>query len=273
MQTRGFNGRWIIAVVMALISLVGYYSSTSKNTVTGEKQHTGGITTEQEIALGLQAAPEMAQQFGGLSQDAKATHLVERVGQAIVAQSDASKTPYRYEFHLLDDDQTINAFALPGGQIFITEALLRRLKTEGQLAGVLGHEVTHVVARHSAEQMAKQKLTQGLTGAAAMAAYDPNNPASRNSAQVAAMIGGLVGMKFGRNDELESDKYGVRFMAQAGYDPRAMLQVMQILAESSGGKRQSEFLSTHPNPENRLVKIQQAIKQEFPQGMPQNLKP
>ena len=266
------NMRWIMALGLALFSIVGYFASTSTNSVTGKKQHVG-VTAEQEIALGLQAAPEMEQQFGGLSNDAKATHLVQRVGQAVAAQSDAAKTPYRYEFHLLKDNQTINAFALPGGQIFITEALLKRLKTEGQLAGVLGHEVTHVVARHSAEQMAKQKLTQGLTGAAAMAAYDPNNPASRNSSQVAAMIGNLIGMKFGREDELEADRYGVRFMAEAGYDPRAMLQVMQILAESSGGKRQSEFLSTHPNPENRLAKIQQAINQEFPQGLPQNLKP
>lgn len=273
MQTRGFNGRWIIAIVMALISVIGYYSSTTTNNVTGEKQHVSGITPEQEIALGLQAAPRMAQEFGGLSPNAKARQLVARVGQSVVSQSDAAKTPYRYEFHLLNDDQTINAFALPGGQIFITTALLKRLKTEGQLAGVLGHEVSHVVARHSAEQIAKQKLTQGISGAAAIAAYDPNNPASRNSAQVAAMIGGLVSMKFGRNDELEADRYGVRFMAQAGYDPRAMLQVMQILAASAGGKRSSEFFSTHPNPENRLTKIQQSIKQEFPNGLPQNLKP
>jgi predicted Zn-dependent protease len=273
MQTRGINGRWIIAIVMALISLVGYYSSTTTNNVTGEKQHVSGITPEQEIALGLQAAPQMAQEYGGLSDNTKATAMVERVGAKLVAGSDASKTPYKYDFHLLADEQTINAFALPGGQVFITMALMRRFKTEGQLAGVLGHEITHVVARHSAEQIAKQKLTQGLTGAAALAAYDPNNPASRNSAQIAALVGGLVNMKFGRNDELESDRYGVRFMAQAGYDPRSMLDVMKILAASSGGKRQPEFFSTHPNPENRLVKIQQAIKQEFPQGVPQGLKP
>ncbi len=273
MEKRGFNGRWLIAIVMALISIVGYYSSTTTNNVTGEKQHVSGITPEQEIALGLQAAPSMTQEFGGLSSDSQGQSMVERVGGAVASQSDAAKTPYRYEFHLLRDDQTINAFALPGGQIFITEALLKRLKTEGQLAGVLGHEVSHVVARHSAEHIAKQKLTQGLTGAAAIAAYDPNDPNSRNSAQVAAMIGGLVNMKFGRNDELESDRYGVRFMAQAGYDPRAMMDVMKILAASTGGKRSPEFFSTHPNPENRLAKIQQAIKQEFPQGLPAGLKP
>ncbi len=273
MQTRGFNPRWIIAIVMALISVVGYYSSTSKNTVTGEKQHTGGMTAQQEIALGLQAAPKMAQQYGGLSRNEKAAAFVEKVGAKLVAQSDAAKTQYKFQFHLLADDQTVNAFALPGGQVFITFGLLKRLKTEGQLAGVLGHEITHVVARHSAEQIAKQQLTQGLTGAAVMATYDPNSPASRNSAQVAALVGSMVNMKFGRNDELESDRYGVRFMTQAGYDPRGLIGLMKILASAGGGKSQPEFFSTHPNPENRIEKVQQAIQKEFPNGVPKNLKP
>jgi predicted Zn-dependent protease len=87
-------------------------------------------------------------------------------------------TEYQYDFHVLQDDQTINAFALPGGQIFITRGLLDNLSTEGEVAGVLGHEIAHVVARHSAEQIAKQQLTQGLTGAVVLATYDPDNPAS-----------------------------------------------------------------------------------------------
>ena len=265
--------RLLIALGLALFSLIGYYTSTSTNTVTGEKQHVSGVTPQQEIALGLQAAPEMAQQHGGLSSDARAKQLVDRVGKTIAARSEAAKTPYQYDFHLLRDEQTVNAFALPGGQIFITMALLRRLESEGQLAAVLSHEVSHVVARHSAEHIAKQRLTQGLSGAAAMAAYDPNNPASRNSGQVAAMIGNMVSMKFGRSDELEADRYGVRFMAQAGYDPRSMMALMKILSAAGGGKRQPEFFSTHPNPENRIAKIQQAIKQEFPQGLPTSLKP
>ncbi len=266
------SGRFVIAIVLAIISIIGYYGSTSYNEVTGEKQRVS-ISPQQEIALGLQAAPKMAQQFGGLYPNREAQQLVDRVGQKLVRESNASKTPYKYEFHLLRDEKTLNAFALPGGQIFITAGLLKRLKSEGQLAGVLGHEIAHVVARHSAEHMAKQQLTQGLTGAAVIAAYDPDNPASRNSAQVAAMIGGLINMKYGRDDELESDRYGVRFMAQAGYDPRGLIGLMKILGEASQGQRQPEFFSTHPNPENRIAKIQQAIKQEFPNGIPQGLKP
>lgn len=266
------KGRFIVAILLALISLIGYYGSTSYNEVTGEKQRVS-ISPQQEIALGLQAAPEMAQQFGGLYPGEEAQRLVDRVGEKIVRESSAAKTPYKYQFHLLRDEKTLNAFALPGGQIFVTAGLLKRLKTEGQLAGVLGHEIAHVVARHSAEHIAKQNLTQGLTGAAVIATYDPDNPASRNSAQVAAMIGGLINMKFGRNDELEADRYGVRFMAQAGYDPRGLIGLMQILASAAQGQRQPEFFSTHPNPENRIAKIRQAIKQEFPGGVTPGLKP
>jgi len=263
--------RWIIAILLALGSLIGYFTSTSYNEVTGEKQHVA-VTPQQEIALGLQAAPQMAREYGGLSSDTAAQREVQRVGGSIARGSAAAKTPYRYEYHLLHDPQTINAFALPGGQIFITAGLLKRLKSEGQLAGVLGHETAHVVARHSAEQIAKQQLTQGLTGAAVIAAYDPNNPSSRHSAQVAALIGNLVNMKFGRDDELEADRYGVRFMAEAGYDPRSMIGLMKILQAAAQGRNPPEFFSTHPNPENRIAKIQQAIQAEFPNGVPPNLK-
>ena len=203
--------RFLIAIVMAVIALVGYYSKRQFNEVTGETQHIS-MTTEQEIGLGLQSAPEMAAQHGGVSRDPKATALVKQVGQRIVAGSDAKKSPYQFDFHLLADPQTINAFALPGGQIFITEALFRRLESEDQLAGVLGHEVGHVVGRHSAEHIAQQELANGLRGAAVIATYDPNNPSSVGSAQMAAMIQNLVMMKYGRADELESDDLGVKYM-------------------------------------------------------------
>jgi predicted Zn-dependent protease len=174
---------------------------------------------------------------------------------------------------VLDDPETINAFALPGGQVFITEGLLRRLKTDGQLAGVLGHEIAHVVARHGAEHIAKQQLTEGLTGAAVLATYDPSNPSSRNSAAVAAMLGQLVNMRFGRQDELESDQLGVRFSSEAGYDPRSMIELMKILEQSSQGNRPPEFFSTHPNPENRISRIQEAIQKQYPNGVPEGLEP
>ena len=267
----GISGRLIVAVIVALVAVVGYFGATQINPVTQEKQHIS-MSPEQEIALGKQAAPEMEQQFGGLSQDQALQAKVRDLGTAIVKNSDAGKSPYQYEFHVLGDQQTINAFALPGGQVFVTEGLLKLLKTDGELAGVLSHEIFHVVGRHSAEQAARAQLSDGLTGAAVMAAYDPNNPSSANSAQVAQLISQMVNMSYGRDDELESDNQGVHYMAQAGYDPRAMVSVMQKLEQASQGQQPPEFFSTHPNPERRIEKIQEEITKEFPNGVPDNLK-
>jgi beta-barrel assembly-enhancing protease len=253
------SGRLIMAAIIAGVSLLSYFGSRQDNAVTGETQYIG-ITVEQEIALGLQAAPQMADEFGGLDPDESAQAIVDQIGNSVVQSSPARQTPYEYDFHLLEDPQTINAFALPGGQIFITRALFDRLETEGELAGVLGHEIGHVVARHSAEHIAKAQLTEGLTGAAVLATYDPNNPASANSAQIAALIGQLINLKFGRDDELEADALGVCFMNDTGYDPNEMVNVMQILEAASQGNAPPEFFSTHPSPQNRIARIQEAIQ-------------
>lgn len=263
-------GRLLIALVLVGVALFTYFGQRVYNPVTDETQHIN-ISQEQEVALGLQAAPQMEQEFGGQSQDARGQALVDQVCARIVQSSAAGQTEYPFECHVLADTETINAFALPGGQVFVTEALFRRMETEGQLAGVLGHEIAHVVARHSAEHIAKAQLTQDLTGAVVVASYDPNNPNSAYAAQFAALLGQLVNMKYGRDDELESDRLGVRFMGEAGYDPHAMLRVMEILAEASSGGRPPEFFSTHPNPENRVQRIQQAIDEEFPDGVPGGL--
>jgi len=258
-RSSGCSGRLIMAAAIALFSIISYFGSKQDNPITGETQYVN-ITPEQEIALGLQAAPQMAQEFGGEDENASDQAIVDQIGNNVLQGSPASRSPYQFEFHLLNDDQTINAFALPGGQIFITRALYDQLQTEGQLAGVLGHEIGHVVARHSAEQIAKTQLTEGLTGAAVIATYDPNNPASANSAQVAVLIGQLINLKFGRDDELEADRYGVCFMNDTGYDPNEMISVMQILEASSSGNEPPEFFSTHPSPANRIQRIQEDIQ-------------
>ncbi len=253
------GGRLLIAAVVAIFSLITYFGTKQDNPVTGETQHID-ITVDQEIALGLQAAPEMAQQFGGLDPDPQAQALADEIGNQIVGNSPAGKTDYQYDFHVLQDSQTVNAFALPGGQVFITRGLLDRLTTEGELAGVLGHEIGHVVARHSAEQIAKEQLTQGLTGAAVIASYDPNNPASMQTAQVAMVIGQLVNMKYGRDDELEADFLGLCFMDDAGYDPEDMAALMGVLEQASQGQEPPEFFSTHPSTGRRIELIQQGIQ-------------
>jgi beta-barrel assembly-enhancing protease len=267
----GISGRLIIAAIAAIVAIVGYFGATQLNPVTQEKQHIS-MTAEQEIALGKQAAPEIEKHFGGLSQDQALQAKVTDLGNAIVKASDAGKSPYQYEFHVLGDQKTINAFALPGGQVFVTEALIKLLQTDGELAGVLAHEIFHVVGRHSAEQAARAQLSDGLTGAAVMATYDPNDPSSTGSAQVAQLIGQMVNMSYGRDDELEADNQGVHYMAQSGYDPRAMMTVMQKLEQASNGQAPPEFFSTHPSPDRRIEQIQAQINKDFPNGVPDNLK-
>ncbi|HLP92634.1 MAG TPA: M48 family metalloprotease [Saprospiraceae bacterium] len=253
----------IVALVMAGFALCKFYGQTSVNEITGETQHIA-MTPEQEIAMGLESAPQMAQEMGGLSRNQQATAIVKQIGQKVVQSSAAAKTPYKYDFHLLADQQTINAFALPGGQVFITEGLLFRLSEDGKtlsedmLAGVLGHEVGHVVARHSAERLAQMELAQGLTGAVTMATYDPSNP---NTAYIAQSVANMLQLKYGRDQELQSDYLGVRFMLEAGYEPEYLIQVMEILKQASGPNRTPEFQSTHPDPENRKEAIEAAIRE------------
>ncbi|MEM8732855.1 MAG: M48 family metalloprotease [Planctomycetota bacterium] len=268
----GFKVRLVIAAAIALFSLFSYLSTSTLNPVTGEKQRVA-ITTEEEIAIGLQAVSEMARQHGGDHPDAEAQAMVDGMGEYLVQSLDRwlaeqnRENPYRFEFHLLRDDRTVNAFALPGGQVFITYALFSRLQTEGQLAGVLGHEIGHVIERHSARRMAAQKLTSGLAGAAGMAG------GSWESARMAQAVGQMVNMRYGRQDELESDKWGVLLTSLAGYDPRSMIGVMNVLEEASGGNSSPEIFSTHPKPANRRQYIESVIVEVFPNGLPGGLKP
>jgi len=258
------RSRLVIAAAMVALALLSYYGSREDNPITGERQHVG-LSQEQEVVLGLQSAPQMADQFGGLDPDASVQADVAAVGNRVVSQSVARKTPYKFQFHVLADPQTVNAFALPGGPIFITRALLSRLGSEAELAGVLGHEVGHVVARHSSEQIAKSQLAQGLVGAVGVATSD------QQAAQAAAFVAQMAQMKYGREDELQSDALGVDLMSSAGYDPRALIDVMRVLAKASGGSRQPEFFSTHPDPGNREEKIRQQITARFPGGVPPEL--
>ena len=238
---------------MALFTLGRYYFNTETNAITGEEQHID-ISVEEEIAIGIQSAPEMARRHGGLAQSQEDQNLVDQVGRKLVERSVAKQTNYQYDFHLLADPNTVNAFALPGGQIFITRALYTRLENIDQLAGVLGHEIGHVVARHSAERISQQRLAEGLTGAAVI------GTGGGGGGQLASVIANVVSMSYGREQELESDELGVRFMLEAGYDAEALVGVMDILEAASGGARQPEFSSTHPSPDNRRQRIREAIE-------------
>jgi beta-barrel assembly-enhancing protease len=264
------RSRLLIAVVMAVVALIGYYASREMNPITGKTQSVA-LSQEQEVVLGLQSAPQMAQEFGGLDPDASVQSDLEQIGRKLVSQGKMAHTPYRFQFKVLRNGQTVNAFALPGGPVFITRALLDRLENEAQLAGVLGHEVGHVVGRHSAEQIARTQLGQGLAGAIGTATSDGESGNSAGAQQMAAFVVQMTLMKYGRDHELDADALGVQIMADAGYDPRALINVMTILAKASSGSRQPEFFTTHPDPGNRQERIRQQIATKFPEGVPGQL--
>ncbi|MEM7457547.1 MAG: M48 family metalloprotease [Planctomycetota bacterium] len=263
--------RLLIAGAIVLFSLVSYMMTSDVNPVTGEAQRVK-MSVDEEIQMGIAAAPQMAAQHQGLSDDQTASSNVRVMGERLVVnlqthlQRQGKEIPYPFEFHLLSDEGVVNAFALPGGQVFITEALYYRLTDAGQLAGILGHEIGHVIERHGAERMANAGLWQQLAGAAGVAGGDVN------SARMASMVGNFVQMKYGREDELESDRWGIALMVLSGYHPDHMLDVMDILEETSGGGGQPEFMSTHPRPANRKSHIEQIVAEKFPNGLPPGLR-
>ena len=251
MKRGGGKIRLFIGLVIVAFAVIKYCGSAETNEHTGEKQYID-LTVNEEIALGLQAAPSMIQQHGGLYQNQEYQNIVDAVGQKLVQSSIGKSTDYRYEFHLLADERTINAFALPGGQCFITYALYSQLENVDQLAGVLGHEIGHVVAKHSAARMSQQGLAQGvITGVSV---------GTDGGGQAAEAIAQMITMKYGRDDELQSDQLGVQMMLDAGFDPYEMIGVMEILKAAGGPNRTPEFQSTHPDPENRIERIKEAIE-------------
>lgn len=258
-----------IGLLFTIFALLNYWGNVSENPVTGENQRIQ-ISPRQEVVLGIQSREQVFRQHGGVYPDSTLVAYVEEVGTRLVDQSSASKSPYPFKFYLLRDNVTINAFALPGGQIFITAALLGRLNSEAQLAGVLGHEIGHVVARHSAEHLAKQQLGIALVNAVGVAANE-RPESGRQAAILAQAVNEILTLKYSRDDELESDTLGFRFMVEAGYNPIGLLELMNVLDSARSGSKIPEFFSTHPNPKNRITRLKQIIATNYPNRIPANL--
>lgn len=291
-QYRGFGGyrsfgrgrgvRLLLGAVIAGIALLSFYFSTSRNPVTGEEQRVAGIGTAEEVQMGYAAAPEMADQLGGpVSPSSPKQQMLDEVARRLVESPLTSEgaslqqileekgIEWKFSFTVLEDDSMVNAFALPGGPIFITEALYDRLETEAQLAGVIGHEIGHVIHRHSLQRIAKTQLGSQLVQAVAVGAGGEQGGMS--AAQTAAMVNQMFQLKYGREDELESDSQGLAMMVSASYDPREMVRVMEILAQAGGGSGGPEFMQTHPHPESRIDGINKFVAEKFPSGVPSNL--
>lgn len=259
MRRGNLKVRLLIGLAIVAFAYLRKCSQQTENPYTGKTQSIS-LTPQQEIAIGLQQAPSMAQQHGGLYPDDRYQQVVDQVGQKLVTNSIAKQSGYQYDFHLLRDERAINAFALPGGQIFITYALFSRLTdgngrlSEDMLAGVLGHEIGHVLGKHSNERITDANFWKLLTMGASVGA---------DLGELANGIGQQTLLKNGRGDELESDELGVRLMVEAGYNPNYLINVMEILKAAAGPNRVPEFQSTHPDPENRIDQIKTAIKKYY----------
>lgn len=213
------------------------------------------VSEEQEVQMGLDAAPKFEKQFGGLHPDKRVQRYVSDIGHRLSRHAGRDDLPWSFE---VLDNKEMNAFALPGGPVYITYGMLSRLQNEAQLAGIIAHEVAHVAKRHSAEQIEKAQVAQG---GAALAGVISGSDSVTN---ITGLVTQLGMMKFGRDDEEEADLVGLDYMVKEGYDPRGMVQAMQIIKKSSGSRGgMPEFLSTHPDPGNRVEYLQDRIDKKY----------
>ena len=242
------NTRKLGAVVALLVTLAG----CAVNPVTGEKE-LSLISAEQEVAIGANNYQPSQQAQGGPYQiDPQLQSYVSEVGQKLAAVS--ARTGLPYEFVVLNNPVP-NAWALPGGKIAINTGLLVELEDEAQLAAVLGHEIVHAAARHGASQMSRNVLFNVGTQVAGIASQQAGYGSLGG---VAAQLGSAAWMaRYGRDDELESDAYGMEYMAAAGYDPQAAVELQETFVRLSEG-REPDFVSglfaSHPPSRERVAR-------------------
>jgi predicted Zn-dependent protease len=238
-----------LTVVAAAVAAV---IACATNPATGKKQLML-VSEAQEIAMGKEADQEAVAAYG-LYADPKIQAYVNELGQRLAAKSERPSLPWSFK---VVDDAAVNAFALPGGYIYVTRGILAHLRSEAELAAVIGHEIGHVTGRHSASQMSKQQLAMGGLVLGMVV-----KPELQQFAGLAQQGLGLLFLKFGRDDENQADELGLRYMTRAGYDPREMLEVFGVLdgvTRAEGGGRMPDWLSTHPSPGNRLTRIEGQI--------------
>lgn len=264
--------RSLRTLIPTLLLLAGLLPLTgcSTNPATGKLQF-NVIDEAKEIALGVEAQPQFINQNGGTIPSTRLVNYVTTLGHRLAEVSERPQLPW--EFHVLDSAQ-INAFALPGGKVFITRGLLSKMSTEAQLAGVLGHEVGHVTAQHVSTRMSQAMglqvgLQAGLIALGATAAIS-NDKWLQVLGVGASAASGVYLLKFGRDQESQSDELGVRYMTRLGYDPRGQIEVMQILKEASGGGQGSEFFATHPLPDTRIKRLSKHLDQHYADDIAQH---
>lgn len=215
------------------------------------------MTEEQELKLGREAHGKFEAEFGGKVDSAELQKYVGAVGMDMARH--AGRPNLDWQFAVLKSDQ-INAFAVPGGYIYITQGLLSRMSNEAQLAGVLGHEAGHIEHRHSVKQIER---AQGAQVAATGAGILGSIFGYQGIGDIANVVASISLMKYGRDQEKQADMSGLVYMTQAGYNPKGMVQTMEVLQQAMAGQEPPEFLSTHPNPGNRIEYLTETINAQY----------
>ena len=246
------------AAILTLATLSG----CETNAATGRSQYSA-LSPEQEVQLGKEAAPQIIQEHGGSLADPALNSFVTAIGAKMAATTEGSNPQLPWNFTILNSD-ILNAFALPGGEVFISRGLMQRMTNEAQLAGVIGHEIGHVTARHTNDRIWKSTLVGGIASIGSSILTEGVGPdLGQIAPQVVQMGGETVVLRFSREDELEADKLGMRYMANVGYNPTGQRQVMQILEAAAGEPNQSEWFSTHPYPKTRIEQIDQLLSTTY----------
>ena len=251
-----------VAAVAGMAMVATTLSGCSVNPTTGKSQF-NLLSREQEIQMGSEAQLQLTQEMGGEVARTDLQGYIAEVGSKLAAVTEADNPSLPWEYTLLDSD-VINAFALPGGKVFMSRGLASKMTNEAQLAAVLGHEVGHVTARHINDRMAQSTLISGASNVAQVLLESSQPGLGEVAPQVIQLGGQSVLMRFSRGQELEADALGVRYMVRNNYDPRGAFQVQEILeAAMEGEGRGTEFFSTHPYPKTRMERIAGLLQGEY----------
>ena len=234
---------------------------TAANVLRGQDPQTckNSYTEDQEIAEGNKVAAEVYRQMPVLKDTDPVAVYVRQLGQKLVASAPGYSWPYN--FHVVDSDE-INAFALPAGSVFVNLATVSAAESEAQLAGVMAHEISHVVLRHSTCNLTKQKKRSIFYGIGQVAAASTLGGYGNVASQGIGYVQGLNFLHMSRESEQQADLLGLKIMYDAGYDPRGMPQFFETI-QAKYGQGSAQFLSDHPNPGNRIQYVNARIEQ-FP---------
>ena len=241
--------------IAGLAMLAIFLMPVSVFTQTKISYHSNKYSVQDDVKLGRQAAAEAEQQFP-LLRDSEVESYVSRVGNRLVAAipSEFQHREFQYYFKVVNA-RDINAFALPGGPMYVNRGMIESAGREGEMAGVMAHEISHVALRHGTAQATKGQKYGLLAGILGIGGQILGGPAGA-AAQIAGQGVGVYFLKFIREYETEADILGAQILARAGYDPRDLATMFQRIQEQGGGSG-GGFMSSHPSPQNRYARINQ----------------